>query len=141
MWLFFVEGVVRTMRNKAFILLSKAEKRMKLKNVLKLKSKGRLTKAEIRNILSLIPHDTQFRVYMYHSPDDFSEGIDRSNGYCKRMVLGAEYIFRKGGNTELSEHHAAAITTRNREDGEVTNELHIYIPKERYGRVRRNYEA
>lgn len=129
------------MRNKAFILLSKAEKMMKLKNVLRLKSRGKLTKAEIRSIISLLPANIQFTVIVYHDPDDFSDGIELSGGFTKRLVLGAEYIFRYNGRTELSEHHAAAITTRKRENGEVTNVLHIYIPEERYSIVRRKYEA
>lgn len=138
---FFSWKELVTMRNKAFILLSKAEKKMKLKNVLRLKSRGKLKKAEIRSIISLLPANIQFTVIVYRSPDDFSDGIELSGGYMKRMVLGAEYIFRKCGKTELSEHHTAAITTRKCENGEVTNVLHVYIPEERYGIVRRRYEV
>lgn len=129
------------MRNKVLLLLSGLEKRMELKNVLRLKSRGRLTKEEIGSIISLLPSDLQFEVTVYHSPEDFSDGIEISGGFTKRLVLGAEYIFRNNGRTELSEHHAAAITTRKKENGDVTNVLHIYIPEERYGIVRRNYEA
>ena len=129
------------MRNKAFILLSKAKKMVKLKNVLRMKSRGKLTKAEIRNIISLLPPNVQFKVIVYRCPEDFSDGIELNSGYRKRLVLGAEYIFRKNGRTELSEHHAAAITTRKYKDGEVTNILHIYVPEERYSVLRRENEA
>ena len=125
------------MTNQTFLLLTDAQRKEKFSKVLKLKSEGRLTGTEIKHMLRFLPVNIQFEVMIYDSPEDFSKGIGQTGGYRKRMVLGAEYIFRQDGQTGLSDDHAAAITTRKKVDGEVTNQLHIYIPKKRHRRRRR----
>lgn len=131
------------MVNQKFSLLSEKEKKAKFKAVLNTKAKGGLTGEEIHQILQILPVNQQYEILIYHSLDDFCEGICQTEGTRKRLVLGAAYVRTRNEEEKFVcdvQSETIAITIQKQTESEEWNQLHIFIPPERYRKEGKDHE-
>lgn len=118
------------MTNEAFLLLSEKKRNAKFKAVLNTKTKGCLTDEELRGILYAVPANRQYEIVVYHDPDDFCQGITRTEGARRRLVLGTSLVEVRKLDYD-TQVQTMAVTIRKKMDSEELNQLHILIPSER----------
>lgn len=130
------------MVNQKFSLLSEKERKAKFKAVLNTKAKGGLTGEEIQELLQILPANQQYEIIIYHGLDDFCGNICQAEGR-KRLVLGTAYV-ETGNKTGKFvcdvQSETIAITIQKQTESEKWNQLHIFIPTERYRKEAKAYE-
>lgn len=122
------------MTNRAFLHLTEKKKHAKFKAVLNTKVEGSLTQEEIQEILHTVPTSRQYEIMVYHEPDDFCEGVTKSDGAEIRLILGASCIGAANQMGKLvcdMQSGIIAVTVRNRIATDEYNQLHIFIPPDR----------
>lgn len=123
------------MTNESFILLSDEEKNVKLKTVLKNKSRDCLTDEEIGIIMVHVQLNRQYTIRIYTKPAEFLAVLSVSNACGACTVLGSAVA----GSAEVSmamftETHTAAVIAKSVQDGNELYSIHIYIPSSRLQR-------
>lgn len=110
------------MTNKEFKALTKEQKRLKFKAVLKSKTKGCLTDEEINKIMLAVPARNQCKVFVCFDVAEFSRLLSVKKPNTGRTVFGKPTV---------CVDRAAAILLRTA-GGKALRELHVYIPPQLY---------
>ena len=112
------------MENDRFVNLSENQKRQKLKFILKEKTQGLLSDAELSEIISKVKLGRQYGIKLYFETEDFESALILPKTTLVEVVLGTIAFNEKTGIRRLvnKENPSAVI---------VKYEMYIYIPKNR----------
>ena len=123
------------MTNETFILLSDEEKNVKLKTVLKNKSRNCLTDEEISIIMVHVKLNRQYTIRTYTNPAKFLAVLAVSSPCdCCTVIGSAVAGAAEVSMTMFTETNTAAVIAKSVQDGNEMYFIHIYIPSSRLQR-------
>lgn len=114
------------MNNENFLLMTDGEKNEKLTNALSEKTDNSLTEEEVRIILDNISLNRQYLIKPYPDAVSFLEALALSDHRDCQILFGnrleAPFIM-------FDETHSAAVITKTKRDGKVTDVIYLYVPQ------------
>ncbi len=119
------------MENNTFTILDSEGKRKKLKNVLKSRTQGYLTEAELDRVMQSVKINRQYVIRLFFKPAEFRKTLTLPKMSKGEVVFGCARLGLKGrvGVLENDAYPVAIITMiRTRR---LENQICIYIPENR----------
>ncbi len=122
------------MENNTFTILNSEEKKKKLKNVLKSRTQGYLTEAELDRVMQSVKINRQYVIRLFFKPTEFRKALTLPKMSKGEVIFGCARLGLKGKVGVLEdEDYPVAIITMIRAK-RLENQICIYIPA---GRVRK----
>ncbi len=124
------------MENNVFKILNGEEKRKKLKNVLKGRTQGYLTEAELEKIMQSVKISRQYVIRLFFNAKEFQKALTLPKMSKGEVVFGCARLGLKGkiGVLEDEEYPVAIIAMIRGK--RLENQIGIYIPVSRVRKIK-----